>query len=396
MLLPSSEISLKTDDTDWQDWLRLEQTSGVGPETARKLLAAFGLPAQIFAASFSALTQVVSEKIARALLQAPSDQLQQQINLTQNWCASPGNQVMTLADANYPRALLDIPDPPILIYVKGRAALLDAPTIAVVGSRNATTQGILNAEQFSESLSKAGLTISSGMAAGIDAAAHHGALRGAGSTVAVIGTGADIVYPARNRSLAHLIADGGCIVSEYALGMPAIASNFPRRNRIISGLAKGVLVIEAAAQSGSLITARMAAEQGRDVFAIPGSIHSPLAKGCHQLIKQGAKLVDNAQDILDELGFLPLFSSGVGSRDRSLANSVAPNFAQNAVRADVNVSVSAADSELLNAIGYDPVHIDMLAERVGMDAGSLSAQLLSLELDGHIEQLAGAMIKRLG
>lgn len=368
--------------SDWVEWLRLEQTPGVGPETARQLLAAFGLPSQIFAADFTALSKVVSAKVAKALLQPDSGQLQQRIELTQTWCSQPGNQVLTWVDANYPRALLDIPDPPVLIYVKGRLALLDAPTIAVVGSRNATAQGIRNAEQFSEALSKAGLTISSGMAAGIDAAAHHGALRGAGSTVAVIGTGADIVYPARNRALAHLIADGGCIVSEYPLGMPAIASNFPRRNRLISGLAKGVLVIEAAAQSGSLITARMAAEQGRDVFAIPGSIHSPLAKGCHQLIKQGAKLVDTAQDILDELRFLPLMRPVAASSTQTTSASFA--------------EITSADQRLLDAIGYDPVHVDHLVERVGIDVAELSGVLLTLELDGYIEQLPGGMVKRIG
>ena len=278
-------------------WIRLEQTPGVGPETARKLLAAFGPPEQLFSLSFSTLQKAGSERIARALAGAPSDATLARIDLTLQWLAQPGNHLLTLADPGYPAALFDIPDPPLMLYVKGRLALLSAPSLAVVGSRTATAQGIANAEKFSEALSQAGLTIVSGMALGIDTAAHQGGLRGAGSTVAVIGTGADIVYPARNRGLAHLIADGGCIVSEYPLGMPAIASNFPRRNRIISGLARGVLVIEAAAQSGSLITARMAAEQGRDVFAIPGSIHSPLAKGCHQLIKQGAKLVESAQDV---------------------------------------------------------------------------------------------------
>lgn len=361
------------DAVDWADWLRLEQTAGVGAETARRLLAAFGLPPQIFAAPYAALIQVVSEKIATALSSAPGPALQRQIELTADWCARPGNQLLTLADAAYPRALLEIPDPPVLIYLKGRTALLEAPTIAVVGSRNATTQGIRNAEQFSEALSCAGLTISSGLAAGIDAAAHTGALRGAGATVAVIGTGADIVYPARNRSLAHLIADGGCILSEYALGMPAVASNFPRRNRLISGLAKGVLVVEAAAQSGSLITARMAAEQGREVFAIPGSIHAPLSKGCHQLIKQGAKLVETAQDILDEL-----------------------QFSAAAVRSAVAGAQPAEPGQgLLALLGYDPLHPDALAQRSGLDAASLSAQLLELELAGRIETLAGGLLRRL-
>lgn len=364
-------------DADWADWLRLQQTAGVGMETARRLLAVFGLPSNIFQAGFSALSTVVNEKIALALVQPMSAEVAAQLARTEQWCQQANNQVLTLADPAYPQVLLNIADPPVLLYVKGRAELLTTPTIAVVGSRNATSQGISHAEKFSEALSHAGLTISSGMAAGIDAAAHQGGLRGIGSTVAVIGTGADIVYPARNRNLAHLIADGGCIVSEYPLGMPAIASNFPRRNRIISGLAKGVLVIEAAAQSGSLITARMASEQGRDVFAIPGSIHSPLAKGCHQLIKQGAKLVDSAQDILDELDLYPSIAV-----THTSAASIRPQ--------------PVSDDKLLTAVGYDPVHIEILAQRTGYDIGSLSAQLLERELDGLIESLHGGMYRRLG
>lgn len=357
---------------DLRDWLRLVQTPGVGNETARKLLARFGLPHQVFAASHAALTEVVTDRIASAVLAPASSELLLQIDKTLAWCEQAGNLILTLADTAYPPALLEIPDPPVLIYLKGRTDLLTASTIAVVGSRNATTQGIKNAEQFSEALSSFGLTISSGLAAGIDAAAHQGALRGTGSTIAVIGTGADIVYPARNRSLAHLIAEGGCIISEYPLGMPAIAANFPRRNRIISGLAKGVLVVEAAAQSGSLITARMAAEQGREVFAIPGSIHSPLSRGCHQLIRQGAKLVESAQDILEELQLqLPM-------------------------PFDAPAAPETEPTGILQAIGYDPVHIDMLAQRLGQDVASLHAEFLNLELMGQLESLPGGYFRRLG
>jgi DNA processing protein len=284
--------------------------------------------------------------------------------------------VLTLGDERYPRALLDIPDPPLMLYVKGRVELLSSPALAVVGSRNATAQGVANAEKFSEVLSQGGLTIVSGLALGIDTAAHKGGLRGSGSTVAVIGTGADIVYPARNRGLAHQIADEGCIISEYALGTPAIASNFPRRNRIISGLASGVLVIEAAAQSGSLITARMAGDQGREVFAIPGSIHSPLSKGCHLLIKQGAKLVESAQDILEELG-----------NYRSM-----PPLTR---LTEPDDPTKTACSPLLTAMGFDPVDFDTLAARCQLDSGTISAQLLALELDGRVELLPGGMYRRL-
>jgi DNA processing protein len=362
-------------------WIRLEQTSGVGLETARKLLAAFGLPENIFDASFSALQKVVPERIAHALIAPVSDQTRALIEKTSTWAEQSGNHVITLADTGYPKTLLDIADPPLILYIKGRLDLLSKFSLAVVGSRNATAQGVSNAEKFAEALSRAGLTIVSGMALGIDTAAHQGGLRAghdgnAGSTIAVIGTGADIVYPARNRALAHQIADAGCILSEYPLGMPAIAANFPRRNRIISGLAQGVLVVEAAAQSGSLITARMALEQGRDVFAIPGSIHSPLSKGCHQLIKQGAKLVESAQDILEELGHYKIeqpatmVAARPGSKD-------------------------PVTEKLLAVMGFDPVDLNLLAERSGLDVAALNARLLTLELDGLIEMLPGGIYRRL-
>ena len=364
---------------DLAEWVRLEQTSGVGPETARKLLGALGLPGNIFSANFATLQKIVPERIAHALLSPLRAETQALIEKSLDWAGQPGNHILTLADTDYPGALLDIADPPIMLYVKGRIELLSNPSLAIVGSRNATMQGISNAEKFSEVMSDAGLTIVSGMALGIDTAAHQGSLRSshksnAGSTIAVIGTGADIVYPARNRNLAHQIAQAGCIVSEYPLGMPAIAGNFPRRNRIISGLAHGVLVVEAAAQSGSLITARMALDQGRDVFAIPGSIHSPLSKGCHQLIKQGAKLVESAQDILEELGHLHL--------------------QQSAVTAPSNSKDSATD-QLLTVMGFDPADINLLAERSKLDVGTLNARLLTLELDGLIEMLPGGVYRRL-
>ncbi len=357
-------------------WLRLQQTTGVGPETARKLLAAFGLPENIFASSRASLLKVVSERVATNLLAEPAAATLELISKTGAWLAQEGNHVFSLADADYPAALLTIPDPPILLYLKGRAELLTQPALAVVGSRHASNQGLLDAERFSKAMSEAGLTIISGLAQGIDAAAHRGGLQAAGSTIAVIGTGADIVYPAKNRELAHRIAREGCLISEYPLGMPAIASNFPRRNRIISGLARAVLVVEAAAQSGSLITARMALEQGRDVFAIPGSIHSVLAKGCHQLIKQGAKLVESAQDILEELQD----GSAAALRSAPLPS----------------VTLDATQERLLQVLGFDPVDVDTLIERSGLDAASLNAHLLTLELDGLLEHLPGGMYRRRG
>lgn len=381
MSLAERRISQAEEKDEIAQWIHLEQVSGVGPETARKLLKAFGLPKNIFSASFSALNKVVSERVAHALLAPLSDASRALTDKTLVWVEQPGNYILTLADAAYPKALLEISDPPMMLYVKGRISLLSKPSIAVVGSRNATAQGVANAEKFSQALSEADLTIVSGMALGIDSAAHQGSLRGSGSTVAVIGTGADIVYPARNRTLAHHIAQDGCIVSEYPLSMPAIASNFPRRNRIISGLARGVLVVEAAAQSGSLITARMAIEQGRDVFAIPGSIHSPLSKGCHQLIKQGAKLVESAQDILEELKHY----KDVGQPHEQ------PNNMSDPQKPPEDPIVD----RLLTALGFDPVSADALAERCKLDVAALNAQLLTLELAGLLEMLPGGMYRRL-
>jgi DNA processing protein len=363
-------------------WIRLEQTPGVGPDTARKLLSAFGLPENIFTADYSALCKTVPERIAQALLASPSEQTAALIEKTCAWSGHPGNCVLTLADSGYPPNLLDIPDPPLILYVKGRLELLTRRAIAIVGSRNATVQGAANARQFANTLSRAGFTIISGLALGIDAAAHQGALQAEGdsspgSTVAVIGTGADIVYPARNRDLAHQIAERGCIVSEYALGTPAIAANFPRRNRIISGLACGVLVVEAAAQSGSLITARMALEQGRDVFAIPGSIHSPLSRGCHLLIKQGAKLVESAGDILEEIAQAP-----------STRHTMVPQDYD-------SHTASHSNHPLLDIMGFEPVDINLLAQHAKMNIGSLNAHLLTLELAGEIEMLPGGACRRL-
>ncbi len=371
-----------TDTDELAAWIRLMDTDGVGPQTARELLGRFGLPSEIFGAGFSALQKCVPEKIAYALCAPVSEELQARIDSTLTWAAQPGNRVVTLADHDYPKSLLTIADPPPVLYAKGNISLLTRQAIAIVGSRNATKQGLENAERFAQALSTAGLTVISGMALGIDASAHQGALlhvtsaRDNGSTVAVTGTGLDLVYPARHRDLAHKIAAAGCLLSEYPLGTPAIASNFPRRNRIISGLSLGVLVVEAAAQSGSLITARSALEQGREVFAIPGSIHSPLSKGCHLLIRQGAKLVESAQDILEELRW---------HSDSSPVKTTAP-AAQGDPLCDA----------LLAAAGYDPVSVDQLAERSHLSAAEVQAGLLTLELDGKIELLPGGQYRRLG
>jgi DNA processing protein len=372
----TAAVNTPTHD-DLAAWLRLMHTPGVGPVTARALLSAFGLPDAVFCAGFEALQRVVASPVARALAGPVPGPTQALIETTLAWLQLPGNHLLTLADASYPRALLEIADPPPLLYLKGRLDLLARPALAVVGSRNASAQGVANAEHFSQALSEAGLTIVSGLALGIDAAAHRGGMRGVGSTIAVIGTGIDIVYPYSNRALALLIAEQGCIVSEYALATPALPANFPRRNRLISGLARAVLVIEAAARSGSLITARMAGEQGRDVFAIPGSIHSALAKGCHALIKQGAKLVESADDVLVEMQ-LPAVAVG----------------AEPVADADPDSALDQELQALLTVLGHDPVDIDALAQRAGLDAAGVIARLLTLELGGLVERLPGGLFQR--
>jgi DNA processing protein len=350
-------------------WVALSSIHGLGGETLRRLLKTFGLPANIFATPVSELTTVVKRDSARAIAEGPDLEA---LKPTREWLAQPENHFVTLADSTYPKSLLDLPDAPPMLYVKGRVELLNTTSIAIVGSRNATPQGEQNAEAFAEVFSQAGITVISGLALGIDAAAHRGGLRGDASTIAVVGTGLDTVYPARNKTLAHQIARHGAIVSEFPLATPPNRENFPRRNRIISGLASGVLVVEAALSSGSLITARLAAEQGRDVFAIPGSIHSPFSKGCHSLIKQGAKLVESAQDVLEELKW----------------HSTSP---ANADEQDDDPSANP----LLQHMGYDAVSVDALAARANVSAEKISQTLLELELSGDISSLPGGLYQRL-
>ncbi|MEP7100543.1 MAG: DNA-processing protein DprA [Burkholderiales bacterium] len=355
-------------------WLRLLETPGLGRESARKLLAAFGAPQAVLAASAAARREVVGP-LQSTVLDTEPDNLPALIAATLAWLsadAAEAREAITIDDPCYPQALLESPDPPLLFYAQGQIELLQADAIAVVGSRNPTPQGADNARAFANHLSDAGLTVVSGLALGVDAAAHAGGLEGVASTIAVVGTGLDIVYPRRNLALAHRIAAKGLIISEYSLGTPSMAQNFPRRNRIIAGLASGTLVVEAALKSGSLITARLANEAGRDVFAIPGSIHSPQSRGCHALIKQGAKLVESAADILEDLR-LPSTVAGV----------VAPD------------ETAHADAPLLDALGFDPVTLDALAARTGWSAAELSTRLLGLELDGLIARLPGQLFQRL-
>lgn len=355
-------------DADLEAWLRLTLIEGLGAQTLRRLLLDFSTPQGVLAASRPALAARLSPDLVSAITAGGADDAR--LETVARWLEDPANRIVTLADAGYPQALLQIHDPPPLLYLKGRAGLLDRPGFAIVGSRNATAQGIANAEAFATVLGDAGFTIVSGLALGIDAAAHRGGLGSASSTIAVVGTGLDSVYPKRNHTLAHDIAAQGLLVSEFALGTPPLAANFPRRNRLICGLSRGVLVVEAALSSGSLITARLAADQGREVFAIPGSIHSPLAKGCHALIKQGAKLAESAQDILEEMGM-------TGAPHEAAAGS------------------GEAQHPLLEHIGFEPVDAQALCTRSGLDAATVNAGLTALEISGAIEALPGGRWQRI-
>jgi DNA processing protein len=355
-------------------WLRLLETPGVGRDSARKLLAAFGSPQAVVAASAAARREVVGRDAAQALSTAPEG-LPALIDATLQWLGAADGaprQVITLGDPLYPESLLESPDPPVLLYAQGRIELLAASGVAIVGSRKPTPQGLENARRFARALGEAGITVVSGLALGIDGAAHEGALDSGGTTVAVVGTGLDRVYPRRHLALARRIADHGLLLSEYALGTPSMPSNFPRRNRIIAGLTRGTLVVEAALQSGSLITARLASEAGREVFAIPGSIHSPQSRGCHWLIRQGAKLVESAEDILEELR-------------PGLPRTAAPD----------STGDDTLEDPLLAALGHEPATLDALVARTGCPAAELNARLLELELDGHVARLAGQLFQRL-
>jgi DNA processing protein len=360
-----------TQDPGLASWLQLTLTPGLGAAAIRGLLQQFGLPQNILAATRAQLERAAGPAAAQLLR---PESIGPAIEQALRWAQEPGHAVITLADAAYPRLLLEIPDPPPLLYAKGKTELLGRPSLAVVGSRNATAQGLRDAEQFAKAFSTAGLTIVSGLALGIDTAAHRGGLAAAGSTIAVLGTGVDVVYPRQNGPLAARIAETGLLLSEFPLGTGGAAHHFPRRNRLISGLAQGCLVIEAALASGSLITARAAADQGREVFALPGSIHSPLTKGCHALIKQGAKLVESAEDVLAELA---AFRRTGYASTRAADETPAPPEA------------------LLAHMGFDPVDLDSICARAGLPVERVSAELLRLELAGRIAALPGGLYQRL-
>ena len=380
-------------------WLRLTLCPGVGNGTACKLLATFGSVQAIFEQSAATLKELGSVKLSNAIaLQPPS--LDELLKTTQDWLAAGNDRhIAVLGDARYPLELLNIEDPPLMLYMLGAlvntaqaATDLVATSVtsftqgqlllAIVGSRNPTPQGEVSARQFAKAFAEAGVCVVSGMALGVDGAAHEGALQGGGTTIAVVGTGLDRVYPKKHLNLAHRIAQQGLIISEFPLGTPPLTGNFPKRNRIISGLSQGVLVVEAAVKSGSLITARLANEQGKDVFAIPGSIHSPQSRGCHALIKQGAKLVETAQDVLEELRI----SVAVPPLND------AANEAEGAEGEEGETPI--ADQAFLSALGFEVVSLDALQARTGMTTPALQAQLLELELDGHVMRLPGGLFQR--
>lgn len=361
-------------------WLRLSLVNGLGARGQIQLLRDLGEPAAIFAANKNRLGQYVSPVVAEAIHAGASQIPQAQLDLTLDWLSKEGHAILTLADEVYPKKLLDLPDPPALIYAKGNLALLERAALSVVGSRSASVQGVQNAQAFAQHLSSQGICIISGLASGIDAAAHRGGLSAAGSSIAIVGTGLDRVYPASNRELAHQLADQGLILSELALGSPPKAEHFPRRNRMIAALGLGCLVVEAALGSGSLITARQAVDLGREVFAIPGSIHSPLSKGCHHLIKNGAKLVESGADIFEELAApLSLFA-----------------LPEHPIAVPAKKAKSADDVDpILDKMGWDPIDFDSLIELTGLTSEALCAILLGLELEGQLSCLPGNRYQRL-
>lgn len=375
-----------------EGWLRLALTTGIGNTSARALLGAFGLPDAVFSQSPAALATVVSPVQAQALSKPPT-MLEGQLAVTLEWLnADPvGRRILTLGEPMYPAALLQTEDPPLMLYAMAPATFWAGMrwperALAVVGSRNPTPQGRDNARYFARDLAQRGICIVSGLALGIDGAAHEGALAADTDgicTIAVVGTGLDRVYPARHRQLAHAIVNRGVLLSEYPLGTPPLAHHFPQRNRILCGLASGTLVVEAALQSGSLITARLCSEQGKEVFAIPGSIHAPQSRGCHALIRQGAKLVECAQDILEELpawGVPPLPPPALTDRAQTLQ--------------PFDTCEATADCPVVLALGFDPVSFDLLQSRCGWPTPLLQARLMELELQGQLARLPGGLFHR--
>jgi len=414
------------DHAEIKDWLRLCHAPGVPPAAVRRLLAAFGPPGAIFRASRADLTRVLSNDLVARLLAPVGADLSEHIARTLDWASRPGCAVVTLSEPAYPRALLSLGDPPSILYCRGDIGLPNRAgdmAVALVGSRRATPQGRDNARQFARALGDAGVTVVSGLAAGIDAAAHEGALETAGRTCAVVGTGADVVYPARHHALAERIAERGLLLTAFPIGTPPRPDHFPRRNRLIAALARCTVVVEATTQSGSLITARLAGELGRDVLAIPGSIHAPQSRGCHTLIRDGATLATSPEDVFEALGIAratakrdakPSEEKRARRADTQRHSSRGPQstgpatdrldvdddgnaHGTSAVHASMATSASVPPgmAAVVEALGYDPVSADTLCERTGQGITAVLAHLSVLELDGRLARLPGGRFVRL-
>jgi len=384
--LNAGVFALRSDEsmTELEAWLTLARTPGIGAASAESLLQEFGSAAQAIAAGAGKWRKLGFDHHPASTSQGPGAQ----VDLALGWLDQDAERhhLLTLASPDYPQMLRGIADAPLALFVNGEAKLLGEPQLAVVGSRNPSPGGAENAFEFAAFLSRCGLLITSGLALGIDGQAHRGALQQGSPTIAVCGTGLDIAYPAAHTELAAQIAQHGALVSEFFPGTPPQRANFPRRNRLISGLALGVLVVEATLRSGSLITARLAAEQGREVFAIPGSIHNPMARGCHRLLRDGAKLVESGEDVLTELG--PLLGS--------LIDQTASRPESGGSRDLSDQTLTKEYAELLQACGGDPVSVDQLAERTKLTTAEVSSMLLILELQGYVASGAGGRYTRVG
>ena len=400
-------MPLTVPDNELRAWLRLSLEPEIGAARIRLLLSVFGMPQHVVSATTGSLARYLDPSLAARLRQPPSPEVERAMEQTLDWLQADDHHLLTLSDPTYPRALYALNDPPPVLYAHGRLDLLTRPMLAIIGARHATADGERNAHAFARYLAQQGWCVVSGLASGIDGAAHAGALDAGetgGSTVAVLGTGIDRVYPPSHHALAHRIATHGLLLSEFPMGMPGLPQNFPQRNRLVAALGQGVLVVEAATRSGSLITTRQALEMGREVFAIPGSIHSPLSRGCHALIRQGAKLVESGQDILEELRqhVLPGLKTGhIGPSDPpsptpKAADTMAetPDDTTNASPTADDIGPDADDTDLLRRIGSDPVTLDTLQSELGWPVDRLMGQLTLLEIAGRIERTPDGRYKR--
>jgi DNA processing protein len=369
-----SGIASSIPEQELHAWLTLIRLSGVGPVTLNPLLNSGLSPSELLQNPPDHL----SERVRNLLRQPPSDLVKNDLD----WLSGSNNHFLPISSPNYPELLAHLSDAPLGLFIHGQIDCLNSPQISMVGSRNPSRGGEQTAQEFATHFARSGITVTSGLALGIDTAAHRGALQGNGSTIAVTATGLDRVYPASNRELAHAIAENGALVSEFPTGTSPMRGHFPRRNRIISGLSLGILVVEAALKSGSLITARLAGEHSREIFAIPGSIHNPLARGCHRLIREGAKLVETAADILEELA--PKLQGYISTPTPETNTSPSPDTPK----------ADHEHQQILDAMGFDPVSTDLLVERTGLAPEFVSSMLLLLEMEGHVSSEPGGLFVR--